>query len=223
MADSKKVKVPQLDLVRFPLKIVGKSPMIQHKFSQKAKTQIADKQQGKAKQKKAPKVPAQDWIDSMYWISEKPELPDDPDEAYEVAKEAVNDGARFGMRSIAFKLAAVGGARFVDGIPMTHVRGAFHVNGELTELDSDPPVMREDSVTIGRGQTDLRYRGEFRNWSATLDIELNRRAITVEQLVLLLNSGGFGQGVGDWRPEKGGSFGRFEVATSEEEIEAEIE
>ncbi len=45
---------------------------------------------------------------------------------------------------------------------------------------------------------------------------LNSGAISAEQIANLLNTAGFGVGIGEWRPEKNGSYGRFHVASTEE-------
>ena len=71
--------------------------------------------------------------------------------------------------------------------------------------------MREDMVRIGMGTADLRYRGEFKNWATTLTIRYIPFAISMEQIINLFNVGGFSCGVGEWRPEKGGSFGMYHV------------
>jgi hypothetical protein len=44
-----------------------------------------------------------------------------------------------------------------------------------------------------------------------LDIQYNARAISQDQLLNLINLGGFSVGVGEWRPERSGDFGRFRV------------
>jgi hypothetical protein len=84
--------------------------------------------------------------------------------------------------------------------------------------------MRQDTVRIGMGTADIRFRPEFPAWSAVLKVRLNRRSMTLEQLVHLINQAGFSVGVGEWRPEKDGSYGMFHVATVEargnEEVQA---
>ena len=45
-----------------------------------------------------------------------------------------------------------------------------------------------------------------------MTIRHNARALTAEQIVNLINTGGFAVGVGEWRPEKNGQFGLFHVA-----------
>ena len=64
------------------------------------------------------------------------------------------------------------------------------------------------------GTADLRYRGEFRNWSAILKIQYNASGdISLDAIMNALNAGGFTCGVGEWRPEKDGNYGRFHIAS----------
>ena len=87
---------------------------------------------------------------------------------------------------------------------------------ELVPIDGPKPVMREDTVKISMGTTDIRFRPEYRAWSMEFDIVFNGRAISPEQIVNLVNIAGFGIGIGDWRPERSGQFGMFHVATEGE-------
>ena len=95
-------------------------------------------------------------------------------------------------------------------------RGMFHVNlgQDLVKINGTPEP-REDMVRI-QMTTDIRYRGEFREWSVDLDVQYNAAAVSPEQVVNLFNVAGFAVGVGEWRPEKNGSFGMFHVATTDD-------
>lgn len=71
--------------------------------------------------------------------------------------------------------------------------------------------MREDIVRIGQGSTDLRYRPEFRNWSMIIRMEFDSMSLTQNTILNLVQRAGFGVGLGERRPEKGGEYGRFQV------------
>lgn len=200
MAAEQTVTIPKINVQTIELRLVGDSPLICHRWSEKAKKQMRDKQQKKAKTAKEAKDPWQDFIESLYWLTDRPEKVAEKD----IAK------ATFGFPSVGFKAAAVGAVRFSDGMKMTEARGAFHVIGEYVAIVGTP-TMREDLVRVGMGTADLRYRGEFKTWEATLQIAYNTDAVSAEQIVNLFNLAGFGVGVGEWRPEKDGSYGRFHV------------
>lgn len=206
----KAVEVPRLQVETVELRLVGTSLLVTHAWSEKAKQYMRDKQGKKAKQGKEAKVPAHDFVDALHWLSEKPVLSKDPDEAMDQALAAVAAG-RFGFPTVGFKAAAVAGAGFVDGVTKVGTRGAFHIRGEFAEIESGPPVMREDMVRVGMGTADLRYRPMFEEWAVTLTVDINTSAMSVEQVVNLFNVGGFACGVGEWRPERDGSWGRFTV------------
>jgi hypothetical protein len=184
------ITIPKIDVRQMEITLIGDSPLICHRWSEKAKKEMLDKQMKKAKTAKTAKDPDADYKASLY---------SHPDGGY-------------GFPCVGFKAAAVGACRFSDGMKMTEARGAFHVVGELAKIDGTPS-MREDMVRIAMGTADIRFRGEFKTWKTTLLVSFNASAISPEQIVNLFNLAGFGVGVGEWRPEKDGSYGRFHVAT----------
>lgn len=196
------VEIPAIELKEISLKIIGDSPLISHAWSNKAKEMMLNKQMKKATSGKEAKDPFMDFCESLYWLTEMPKKPTMED----VIK------AKFGFPTLAFKAAAID-AGFQQGIlaKKTTARGAFRIIGEFAEIQGIPEI-REDMVRIGMGTADIRYRGEFKNWSTVLNIVYNPKSISVEQIVNLLNMGGFANGVGEWRPSKDGSFGTFHVA-----------
>lgn len=201
------VTIPAINIQYATIRVVGDSPLIVHKWSEKAKKEILDKQMKKAKTKgHDAKDPVRDFIESLYWINGEPE-----NKTEEGFAHAIESGARFGFPSVAFKASAVS-AGYRSGVTKDKVsmNAAFHIDGELVEIKGIPE-MREDMVRIGMGTADIRYRGMFSKWSATFQVKYNASAISLEQLVNLINLGGFACGLGEWRPEKGGQFGMFHV------------
>lgn len=205
--ENKEVFIPAINIQTATIKIVGDSPLIMHKWSEKAKKEILDKQMKKAKTKgHDAKDPVSDFINSMYWLEGEPE-----EKTEEGFAKAIQNGARFGFPSVAFKASAVS-AGYRCGVTKDKVsmNAAFHIDGEFVEIHGTPE-MREDMVKIAMGTADIRYRGEFKNWYAVFPVKYNASAISLEQLVNLFNLGGFACGVGEWRAEKGGTFGMFHV------------
>jgi len=78
------------------------------------------------------------------------------------------------------------------------------------------PKMREDVVRLGgpSRSADLRYRPEFREWSTVLEVTYVRSSLTRDSVLSLIDAGGMGIGVGEWRPEKRGEFGTYAVDLS---------
>ncbi len=192
---SERIEIDEIASEKIRIPILGTTPLIVHRFSEKAKRQMLDNMQGR----KAPKETK------------------DPDAEFEAAFYKLPDG-RYGMPAVAFKSATIGGCRFYGkSITMTAARQFIFVRGEigddgqmLVHVKGDP-IMREDVVTVGRGGTDLRYRPQFTEWSTTLEVDYIKSALTRASVLSLINAGGMGVGVGEWRPEKSGDFGTYRI------------
>lgn len=202
------ITIPAINIQFITLKIVGDTPLIVHKWSEKAKREILEKQQKKAKTKGYDVCdPVADFVNSIYWLEGEPE------EKTEAGFEAaIKSGkARFGFPSIGLKAAATSaGYRSEVTKNIVSINAKFHILGDYIEIDGIPE-MREDMVTVQSGGADLRYRGEFKEWSSTFTVKYNASAISAEQIVNLINLGGFASGIGEWRVEKSGSNGMFHV------------
>lgn len=199
MAENALVEINEIAAERILVPIIGTSPLIIHRFSEKAKRQMLDTMQGR----KTPKTAR------------------DPQADYEAALYKYKDGG-YGFPIIAFKAATVGGARFYSGVTMTALRqfmffrGEPGVDGQGLARITGEPRMREDVVRVGRGGADLRYRPEFPEWSTTLEVVYVTSALTRGSVLSLIDAGGMGVGVGEWRPEKDGDFGTYRVDTTRE-------
>lgn len=216
MATSKSVEVIEIrpiEVKRATVRIVGDTPLIMHAWSEKAKREMLEKQMKVTKTKaKAAKDPIEDFIRSMYW---KTPMPTDMMQAG--FERAISEGARFCFPVTAIKQAAISAAfRMGWAKDKMSMRGAFFIDGDenqMIEIHSDPPVLREDMVKVGMGTADIRYRGEFRNWYADLVVSYNANGTySLEQIVNIINAGGYACGIGEWRPERDGQYGMFHVA-----------
>ena len=180
-------------------------------FSEKAKRMILDKQLQKAKKPKEAKNIWECFMNSLNWLTEKP-----TEFTQEAFEKAFNEGAKFGFPSIGVKASAIAAAYRAGLIKnMVCMQGAFHIPTEYVEIKGDIS-MREDMVKIPMGGADVVFRGEFKNWYSTFTVTYNANRISLEQLIQLINLGGYEVGIGDWRVEKGGNHGMFHVATQDE-------
>ena len=207
------IEIRPIEIKKVTVRVVGDTPLIMHAWSEKAKRMMLEAQMGIAKgKKKEVKNPADDFIRSMYWLTPMPE-----DGTMESFEEAIANGARFGFPVTAFKQAAISAAyRMGWAKDKMSMRGAFYIDSDETgmiEIHSDTPEMREDMVKVGMGTADIRYRGEFKNWYADLTISYNANGqYSLENIVNIINAGGYVCGVGEWRPERDGQNGMFHVA-----------
>lgn len=219
-ANEEVISIRPLDIRETTIRIVGDSPLIMHAWSEKAKRMMLEAQQGKAKGKKKPvKNPVDDFIQSAYWMTGKPEYPDDASEeecaaAFDAAIEA---GATFGFPVTAIKQAAQAAAYRLGWVKnQMGLRGAFFIKGDengMAQVHSDAPEMREDMVKVGMGTADIRYRPQFNNWYMDLTISYNAAGdFSLGNIINAINAGGYVCGLGEWRPERDGSYGQFHVA-----------
>lgn len=194
MADEAQVNIDKIAAETLLVPIVGTAPLIVHRFSEKAKRTMLENMQGK----KSPKAPK------------------NPVEEYEAAFYRFQDGGS-GFPVIAFKAATIGAARFYHGVTMTSLKQALFFRGEigvdgqpLARIDGEAK-MREDVVRISKGGTDLRYRPEFPDWSTTIQVVYVTSLLTRGSVLSLIDAGGMGVGVGEWRPEKNGAHGTYRI------------
>jgi len=187
------IELPKLDIRTVELTLIGDSPLISHRWSEKAKKEMLDKQMKKAKQAKEAKDPQRDFEESLY---------KHPDGGH-------------GFPSVAFKSAAVDACSHVSNITKVEARGAFHIVGDMVKIEGKA-TPREDMVRVGMGIADIRYRGEFRQWRCKFTVRFNANVISPAQILNLFNTAGFAIGIGEWRPQKDGSFGMFHVAKEKE-------
>lgn len=216
------VEIPKMEMQTFPLKIVGDTPLITNAWSEKAKKEMVQKQLKKATTAREARRPWVEFADTLYWLTDKPDLDGLTDEqAGEVLQEVIPK-SKFGFPVVAFKAAALD-AGFQQGalvrnagtasLAKSTARGAFHIIGDEFAVIEGTPTIREDMVRIG-GMSKTAfvcYRAEFKTWSTELLIRFNKQSISMEQIANLFRLGGFSNGVGEWRPSRNGPFGTFHI------------
>ena len=206
------VEIKPLDIKTVKIKIVGDTPLIVHAWSEKAKRLMLASQTKETKTKaREIRDPYDDFIQSMYWIQGKPE--ESTPDAFE---KAVKKGAKFGFPVGAIKMAGNAAAYRLGWVKnQMGLRGSYFLKskyGTLAQIEGSTPIMREDLVKVGMGSADLRYRGEFQNWSMNLVLEYNASGdMTIEQIINVINAGGYVCGLGEWRPERDGDNGRYHI------------
>lgn len=218
-----KIEIKPIKVETAQITLVGDTPLIVHAWSEKAKKEMLDAQQKEKKDKKAKEKrdPFAEFVNALYWLTPKPEEP--TQEAFE---QAVAAGAKFGFPIAAIKQAALAACYRAGIIPnQAGMKSVFFLNAvsgvnpmtgsELAEIETDePPRFREDMVKIGGIQkvADLRYRPEFRNWKIRLKISLiDVGTFDMQSVINAINMGGFMNGIGEWRMDRDGDFGRYHV------------
>ena len=224
---AKKVKgeelvIPEVKKEKFNVKIVGLSPLLVHQFSAKSQTQMLEKQMKKAKTAKEAKNPIADFVYTLHLMNGK-----DPEDIIETLEEggakAGDDVSKYfkdipvGFPASGFKKAAVGACRNVADAQMTLTRGAFFIlptnsGSDLVKINYNKMIIQQNTVRLNGGSTDIRFRAALHDWSADLSIVSNGNVLSKSQIVNLIDISGFSVGVGDWRPERNGTNGMFQIA-----------
>lgn len=192
--EQKVLNIKMVNVQRIEFRIYGTSPLIVHQWSQKALKQLE-----KTKEEKK--------IDKQ-----RAGLARTPQEDYEASMYRLSDGGH-GFPAIGLKKAVVSAAND-SGMQQTMARRLLHVEEEergLVRIHGEPS-MRCDTVRVGTGMNrpaDLRYRAEYSQWWAKVVVRYNAEIITESQLLALFEAAGFSVGIGEWRPEKNGSYGTF--------------
>ena len=193
---TKTAELQKIKIERAKIKIVGLSPLIMHRWSEKARKDMLDKQMKKTVKKEA-KSPEEQYEASIYYL----------------------DDGRLGFPADAFKKAMIRGAKQL-GLVMTDARTSFFIHGEYCTRDDRElvPIIgevqpREDMVRLNGATSDIRFRGQVVKWEAELNISYNSSITSFDHIVNMLHAAGYGVGIGEWRPERDGTFGRFEVVS----------
>ena len=178
--------------------IIGLTPVIPHRWSEKAKRMMPGHPESesvkKTKEKRKPKEEAEA---CLYHLDRALALP-----------------------ATGFKAATVGACRFFDKPSMVEAKQLLFIEGEGPEQlvkVTGRKELREDTPRNANGNADLRYRYYIHEWTATLRVRYTPARITKESVIALVDAGGRG-GVGDWRPSAPksytGTYGTYRVDTT---------
>jgi len=204
------VVIPRkMKVVQIQIPIIGTSGLLCHAWSKKAIDQMARKQSqidsGNAKSKAAkrePKIPEDEFRGSLYG-----------------PLEFGRHKGKYWFPATAFKRAcATASLSMGADISKSFVLQSFHIRGEAEGgmgcvLEGTPEMVQHMvKIPYPANVADIRYRGMFYAWSTMLDITFNEAMVSESTIVEILNVAGFGVGIGEWRPEKGGIYGQFKVS-----------
>lgn len=222
------------------VRIIGTSPLITHCWDAKAKRQILEKELGiKAVRgaEKDKKDPVADFASSMYWLDPMPNVITKESVNEAIANGARFGFPLTGIKQAAISAAyrmgwskdkmSLRGSFFIlpnengyyagdlvisdDRKSVEIVPNKFHYE-PMVEIHADSVEMREDMVKVGMGAADIRYRGQFNNWWAEFTISYNENGSqSIDEILTIMNAGGYVCGLGEWRPERDGQYGMYEI------------
>lgn len=199
---AKQTNITPKEVKTIYVEVRGRSALIQNNFSQKALEQMLRKHMGISVERERKK----------------------PREVIEASKIKNLDGA-ICIPPTAFKRAMLSAAANVKGtMKPWQLRTSLFVEGSSIPIKFDKEVPRMDMVrTSGMNRVpDVRFRASYEGWSARFGIQYSD-TVEVQSVIDLLGRAG-SVGVGEWRPEKNGTFGTFGVerAISTKAEQAEV-
>ena len=175
--------------------IEGVSPLLIHRFGLKAKREILARQKKKARLGKEKRNHWEEFWDAMYY------------------RPHPDGSISYGFPVLAFMKAMTRQSKHLEGFSMTDFRSAVTVASH----DEHPLAwvwgdlhMHVTQVRV-KQSADIRFRPCLMNWGALICIYYDGNLLSQEQIIGLLLRAGKQTGVGDWRPEKEGMYGKFQI------------
>lgn len=175
-------------------KIIGTTPILFNRFRD---TQI----EGKSK-KRTGAVEERDVEDKLYIIDDKIMLP-----SVYIKNSLVEAGKQF-------KIVGKGKSTYSKLIASTIEINPFMIDFISAKYE----IFRISAVnpmTKGRMMTE---RPKFNKWSAEFELILNDKSIEISVINEILEHAGKYVGIGDWRPQTKGMFGKFMITLFEKSI-----
>lgn len=202
------IEAPKFETVK--ITIVGESKMVLHKFSQKAREQIKQKQLQGSRSSKG-----------------KKHKPKDFDALYKGALYVSKDGW-YGFPASAIRNAMISACR-ATGFQMTKTKLAVFVLHDGFDVESGTPLVRirkgepyphEDYVRLENGVTDINVRPMWdEGWEAVVTLRYDADMFSMSDTINLLHRAGLQVGIGEGRPSSrkscGVGWGTFTIKQGE--------
>lgn len=191
------VEIMEIHTRQVTFNIVGISPMIMHRFDQKAWRELLLPSQSKNRAEKAMTLkhdPVAEFRGAIY-MSRNPKGP-----------TAVH------VPSGSFHNALGQAAIDIPGAAKSEIKRLTTIVDETVHLYGLPllgcHMVRNSGIN---GAPDVRTRPIFRDWACQITFRFIADLVKESQLAALMGAAGHIIGIGDWRGQKGGPWGRFKI------------
>lgn len=203
MAKEATIEVQEMSTNRVEFCILGRTPIILNRMSEKAKYELLFPKGRKTAAQKATSLkhnPYQEYRDSPYI---------DPDP---------NGETLITHLATSFKAAIRGAGVDVPGATKAQLGRLMWVEGERIPLYGEPRLHMAVTRSADINKTpDVRTRCCIPRWACKLSVSFVTPQLNAKTVGNLLAAAGLTQGVGDWRPEKGsGNFGQFDLVGADD-------
>jgi len=208
-AKGTEVQITAPDIRSAEFKIIGTSPFVQVKFSEKTKAAMRAKMEAGSQATKSRKKEPRDF-----------------DEDFRQALHVSSEGW-YGIPAPAFRSGMISACRLV-GFKMTLAKLTVFVEADGVDKEDGTPLVKIEGtpepvihhVRNATGVADLRVRGMWREWSAGVRIQFDHSQFSVTDVTNLLARVGMQVGVGEGRPDSkssaGMGWGTFRIAGENE-------
>jgi len=202
-APSAEITIMEVVRGRMDFCILGTSPLIMHRMSEKAWHELLAPKGRKNEAEKAANLkhdPIREFRDSPYLVSDS------------------NAPALLALLATAFKGAMGTAALDMPGANKTQIGRLVYVSGDLLPVFGIPKVFMAITRSADMNKTpDVRTRAIVPEWACRLSIEFTKPILREQSIANLLSAAGFQSGVGDWRQGKGsGSYGSFKLVSADD-------
>ena len=201
MAKAKEIQIPAPNVGRMKVRIRGLTPLMQNRWRESVVEQMRNKQEGKAKNKKEARDPEAEVAEILAaaTVSENGKVVyGHPSEA--VVEAMASAGHRMGEWTNK-------GPTIKGAITILCKGDLIPINGPAPSVDSRPGRIK--------GTWTIAHRPKFSEWAMEFVAEFDRGIFTEESFLHLLMLAGRTVGIGSYRVERGGQYGRFEVVGAE--------
>ena len=209
MTQEREVRISPPKFTTLNVEIRGISPLVQNRFSKKAKDAMMGKMAAgstaRGKKIREARDFNADFLASQYY-------------------GGTEDAAWNGIPASAFRNASIDVCRMV-GFKMTHAKMSVFIEADgfdiyegtpLVKLFSpNPPEITDMAVRNATGVADIRIRPMWREWGAIVRIRFDEDQFTADDVMNLINRAGMQVGIGEGRPfsksSNGMGWGMFTV------------
>ena len=133
----------------------------------------------------------------------------------------MRDGKTLAFPANGLKESMVRAGAMIGKTDMKKIRSSLFVvgldEGDMLTIECDEHRLHKSKGRNQKGNLIDCIRAECVNWSAKVIIKYNAEVMAQDKILKLISTAGFGVGIGAWRPECKGQFGRFSPRNVTEE------
>lgn len=197
------IDVLKVDHGRLDFCILGTTPLILNRMSEKVLRELLMPKGKKTASEKASTLkhqPMEEFRASPYT---------DPDEDAPTLLQHLSSAFKGALKSAALDL---------PGANKSQIGRLTWVNGERVSIYGVPKIFMSVTRSADINKTpDVRTRAIVPEWACRVSVSFVQPILREQGVANLLASAGITQGVGDWRPGKGsGTYGQFELVSADD-------